>query len=155
MSFLTSQPGKPYFLYFSLAFLLIISTYQRRGGKRTFCFDFIYASEKRIDRDKFNKRFLEFKHSPALDYKLDIVHLVLSYRQIPILSDYPFASLTCYRGVGTRSEVHIFTLSSCSTLERESRRKHESNEITAYRDPCLGAIYMKQSQPIHELRRME
>ena len=41
-----------FFKYFSLAFLLTISTYQRRGGKGTSCFDFIYASEKQIDREK-------------------------------------------------------------------------------------------------------
>ena len=45
-----------------------------KRGKGTFCFDSTYASEIRIDRDKVNKRILEFKHSPALDYKLDIVH---------------------------------------------------------------------------------
>ena len=42
------------------------------GGEGTSYFNSTYASEKRIDRDKFNKRILKFKHSP--DYKLDIVH---------------------------------------------------------------------------------
>ena len=30
--------------------------------------------------------------------------------------------------------------------ERESRRKHESNEIAAYRDPRLGAI-LREAEP--------
>ena len=29
---------------------------------------------------------------------------------------------------------------SCSTLERESRWKHELNKVTVYWDPCLGVI---------------
>ena len=56
------------FFIFNYKYLL------QKGGGRRRDFDSAYASEKQIDRDKFNKRFLEFKHSPALDYKLDIVH---------------------------------------------------------------------------------
>ena len=64
------------FRYISFShFYIVVANYKYLlGGGGTSCFDSTYASEKRIDREKFNKRFLKFKHSPALDYKLDIVH---------------------------------------------------------------------------------
>ena len=66
------------FLYISFShFCIVLAKYKyllEERGRGTSCFDSTYASEKWIDRDKFNKRFLKFKHSPALDYKLDIVH---------------------------------------------------------------------------------
>ena len=58
--YLFSLPNREnHFFYISLfAFLLTISTYQRRGGRGTFCFDSTYASEIRIDRDKVTREFL-------------------------------------------------------------------------------------------------
>ena len=66
--------GKTIFYIFLSCIFVNYKYLSEKRGEGTFDFDSTYASEKRIDRDKFNKRFLEFKHSPALDYKLDIVH---------------------------------------------------------------------------------
>ena len=63
-----------FYIFLSCIFVNYKYLLEKRGIKKTFCFDSTYASEIQIDRDKVNKRILEFKHSPTLDYKLDIVH---------------------------------------------------------------------------------
>ena len=45
-----------------------------------------------------------------------------------------------------RERAHKQIMKSYSMLERESRRKRESNEIAAYRDPRLGAI-LREAEP--------
>ena len=66
--------GKTIFFIFLSCIFVNYKYLLEEGGEGSSDFDPTYASEKRIDRDKFNKRILKFKHSPALDYKLDIVH---------------------------------------------------------------------------------
>ena len=70
---LSNRENHFFYIFLFLHFVNYKYLLEKRG-KGTFCFDSTYAPEIRIDRDKFNKRFIEFKHSPALDYKLDIVH---------------------------------------------------------------------------------
>ena len=75
--FLYISTGKT-FLYISfLHFCIVLANYKYLLEERgTSCFDSTYASEKRIDREKLYKSFLKFKYPPALDYKLDIFHLL-------------------------------------------------------------------------------
>ena len=73
--YLFSLPNREnHFLIFLSCIFVNYKYLLEEGGRHFLDFNSTYASEKRIGRDKFNKRFLEFKHSPALDYKLDIVH---------------------------------------------------------------------------------
>ena len=66
------------FLYIAfLHFCIVLANYKyllEERGEGSSLFDSTYESEKWIDREKLYKRFLKFKHPPALDYKLDIFH---------------------------------------------------------------------------------
>ena len=63
-------------------------------------------------------------------------------RVVPCFS----TSVNRFLNYHVRERAHEQIMKLCSTLERESRRKHELNEIAAYRDPCLGAI-LREAEP--------
>ena len=72
--YLFSLPNwENHFLIFLSCIFVNYKYLLEEGGEGIFYFDSTYASEKQIDRDKFNKRFLKFKHSPALDSPLAVL----------------------------------------------------------------------------------
>ena len=66
--------GKTIFFIFLSCIFVNYKYLLEKRGKGDFLLRLYLRLRETDSRDKFNKRFLEFKHSPALDYKLDIVH---------------------------------------------------------------------------------
>ena len=103
--------GKTIFLYFSLAFLLTISTYQRRGGKGTSFFDFIYASEKQIVGKRYRSDFLSPNILQLLIISWTYFTLCLKWRWKPSSSPTTLSLPYVLLRSGIRSwSVHFYSI---------------------------------------------
>ena len=74
--YLFSLPNreKPFFIFLSCIFVNYKYLLEKRG-RRIFCFDSTYTSEKRIDRDKVTREFLSSNTFQPLTISwMDIVH---------------------------------------------------------------------------------